>query len=355
MTVDGLTYLLLFYSILLSALSDDNTPSPKDSPGIRCDGGICVLKTTDTNFELPAELLETHIGPDIIIINLDEYHEDGFSIGLGVIAVKDTGNMDKLVSSILSKTATVKNEVYPTGRYFTKNINDSRDGTIIGIVNVPRPIPDPDTRFASLAQDPLLAGVPGGLRSELDPAVLIPSPTDGCDINKCIAIIPSADVFYFGPDPTNTACLPAITSPPPLPTLPQVEMDPSYVYVVYPGYQIFDGCRKWLWGDDTKITTSFRPDYLSTLQYVPGESPATKVLDFADLPCPPSDIAQVFDPKIPYSPILSPILLFDYRTLEGDHEDTRALCQAAAVRDPPVRARRVDHISGPNDGGDSVA
>ncbi|KAI4271469.1 MAG: hypothetical protein L6R38_006867 [Xanthoria sp. 2 TBL-2021] len=38
------------------------------------------------------------------------------------------------------------------------------------------------------------------------------------------AIDSSADVFYFGPDPTNTACLSAITSSPPLPTPPPISI-----------------------------------------------------------------------------------------------------------------------------------
>ncbi|KAI4257852.1 MAG: hypothetical protein L6R42_005426 [Xanthoria sp. 1 TBL-2021] len=225
MTTYGTIYLFLSYFAPLFVLGDDNVPISNEAPVLRCDGGICTLNTTGTNFELSAELLEKQIGPDVVIINQEEHFgKDSFKEG--VIIVAYTHDVTRVSSALLSKTAVVDFGVYHQQTGFTQNLLDSPDGTVIGVVKVARPIHDPDTRFASLAQDPLLAGIPIGLRSEVDPAALIPSPTKGCDTNRCVAIIPgqSADVFYFGPDPTNTACLSAITNPPPLPTLPQVNM-----------------------------------------------------------------------------------------------------------------------------------
>ena len=74
-------------------------------------------------------------------------------------------------------------------------------------------------------------------------------------------------------------------------------------------------------------------------------------MDFADLPCPPTHIAKVFDPSVPYHPILVPPLTFGWGYVNGT-ERVRTLCELAGIRDPPVFARRVGEISGPKDGGD---
>lgn len=73
-------------------------------------------------------------------------------------------------------------------------------------------------------------------------------------------------------------------------------------------------------------------------------------MNFADLPCPPPDIAQYLNPEVPYSPILKQ-LFRTYMNLNNSQET----CKQAAVRDPPVKAVRVDYISGPKDGGDTIA
>ncbi|KAL8992352.1 MAG: hypothetical protein Q9169_007163 [Polycauliona sp. 2 TL-2023] len=358
MTVYGLTLLLLFYFTLSFALGDGTASGRKNSPTVSCDGGICVLKTTDTDFELSVELLERHVGPDVVIVNTDEYPGDGFSIGLGVIIVTDAAGVDTLASAILRKAAVLEEGVIKIPPYFVQLIRNLEYGNMAGILRVERPTSDPDARFESLAQDSLLAGIPEGLRSVLDPEALIPTPTDGCDTNKCVAIIPSADVFYFAADPTNTACLSAITGAPPLPTVPPIDMDPSYAYVVYPGAQLFDGCRNWLGGLDITTTARFRPEQLSTLEYRPDQAPTTKVLDFADLPCPPSDVAQIYDPTIPYYPILEIPVAFGLPFMpvnESNQYDERPQCKVAAVRDPPVRARRVGRITGRKGGGGTIA
>ena len=93
---------------------------------------------------------------------------------------------------------------------------------------------------------------------------------------------------------------------------------------------------------------------LSTLGHQNDAPPATKAFDYADLPCPPSDVAQAYDPRAPYYPILvSPFgvkfnLKHDWgiNGIVGDHE-----CEVAAVIDPPVHAVRVTEITGPEDEG----
>lgn len=76
--------------------------------------------------------------------------------------------------------------------------------------------------------------------------------------------------------------------------------------------------------------------------------PATKALNYADLHCPPSDVAQMLDLRAPYSPLLAiePLIYGQW-----DREE----CKVAAVRDPPIYAKRVEKISGPKDSNDGIA
>ncbi|KAI4100197.1 MAG: hypothetical protein LQ339_005603 [Xanthoria mediterranea] len=67
-------------------------------------------------------------------------------------------------------------------------------GYDFGYLVVEPPVPDPDTLFESLARDPLLAGLPSGLRSQVDPALVLPSPTIGCQRKKCFQFIMVCDL-----------------------------------------------------------------------------------------------------------------------------------------------------------------
>ncbi|KAL9627052.1 MAG: hypothetical protein Q9204_006844 [Flavoplaca sp. TL-2023a] len=322
-----LGYAVLFYFVPMIAFGDNTTVATKNSPGVNCEYGVCVLKTTGTDFELAAEMLEKNIGPDVIIINLNETLGDIFSIGRGVVVVGDPEELARLVSAILSKTAILDPFVYTNEgnrRGFLKNIRDSRDGTVLGVVNVDRPTPDPDTRFAILAEDPVLDGIPADLRLEIDPVALIPSSTEGCDINKCNRL---NDRFR----------------------------DPSYVYVVYAGIQHFNGCRDWKRGQEHPTTASYRPEELSTLEYRAGAAPMAKTMDLADLPCPPSGVADVYKPGAPYYPILLPPFNQELGKLVDGQYTSHGWCEIAAIRDPPVHAHLVGRISGPKDGGDTFA
>lgn len=119
------------------------------------------------------------------------------------------------------------------------------------------------------------------------------------------------------------------------------------------------------------VTMSYQSASLSTLEYRPNAPPATKTLDFADLPCPPSDVAEAYNSKAPYFPVLiSPFgvefngIIYEYNgtnhTFNGLADIYRRLkfgpsqCQVAAVRDPPVHATRVPTITGPKDGDGSI-
>ena len=109
-------------------------------------------------------------------------------------------------------------------------------------------------------------------------------------------------------------------------------------------------CRNWIGGSDAPVTRSYLLERLSTLEVNKFGYPVTNSLDYADLPCPPSNVAQAFDSRIPYSPILAveedSIISFT-RSLNGSIQH----CHIADIMNPPVHAKRMGEITGPKDGG----
>lgn len=112
-------------------------------------------------------------------------------------------------------------------------------------------------------------------------------------------------------------------------------------------------CGKWISGTDIPLTLSYSSRELSTLELRSDGPPATKVLDYADLPCPPSEVADAYDSSIPYFPIL--ITGLAHQRVEGyGSQLAKSSCLVSAVRDPPVHAFHVEEISEAKDGGDSI-
>lgn len=129
--------------------------------------------------------------------------------------------------------------------------------------------------------------------------------------------------------------------------------NPSSVYVVYQPAHIFDYCGRWQGGVvGSPVTMSYPSGALSSLQYQYNAPPATKAINFVDLPCPPSEVAKAYDPGAPYFPVLKTEFGVRYNpyTTADDPRVRMTTCEIAAVRDPPVRAVRVDAITGANDG-----
>lgn len=64
-------------------------------------------------------------------------------------------------------------------------------GIHLGFMYAEPPDPDPQSLFDAWNDDSKLAGVPTGLRSEVNPAALIPTPTAGCPrLASCFLVIP---------------------------------------------------------------------------------------------------------------------------------------------------------------------
>ena len=127
--------------------------------------------------------------------------------------------------------------------------------------------------------------------------------------------------------------------------------DPSLIYVVYANLQVFNMCRDWIaGGEGPLVTMSFKPDEVSTIP--PNAPTAAAKFNFGDLPCPPSNLANYYDPKKWYDPILKS----DFNFTLG-HEKIKGQpiggvpCHVAAIRDPPTEWIRMDEFSGTDFGG----
>ena len=133
--------------------------------------------------------------------------------------------------------------------------------------------------------------------------------------------------------------------------LTDVVRDPFSVYVVYQPPQMFDECRKLLVEiDGPPVTMSYQSNMMSTLEYRSDAPPATKAMDFADLPCPPSEVAELYNSGAAYSPILVSTFGAEWNPAAGLGGVVQApICEIAAIRDPPIHAHRVEEITGPND------
>ncbi|KAL8950017.1 MAG: hypothetical protein Q9222_003926 [Ikaeria aurantiellina] len=264
---------------------------------------------------------------------------------------------------------------------FGQDIVESRNGDNLGFLLVDRPLSGPDSLAEIFASGRLLAGVPTGLRSLVNP---VPSSTKGCEATKCIAIIPvstkvttsSYDSLRFeslqmfsilaqrqqilavslvwlvyggrqllhGP---RSPCMRELCKY--FPTISRADLcrSPASLYIVYQPVQIFDMCGGGGSANGPARTFEINPTGLHTLEYRENAPPATKVLDLADLPCPPSHIADTIDPGAPYSPLIEalnqPFVFIESHPVE--------LCLVGPVGDPPVYGVRVGDITGPNDGG----
>lgn len=133
--------------------------------------------------------------------------------------------------------------------------------------------------------------------------------------------------------------------------------DPSYVYIVYNGSEMFNYCREWIsgpGGDEPPKTISLKSDQIRTLEYRTDGPPATKAMNFGDLPCPPSDVAHMYKQSDPYFPILAPWYAVANQQFFLNQQISNDNCVVAAIRDPPVRAIRVDHVTGPKGGGGGI-
>lgn len=137
--------------------------------------------------------MQEYLGPNVTI-TYGAFNGDSFP---GHILLDKPESLPKLPSAILDLIITrlINRGASSSGteKHFGRAIRDSNDGTAFGVLYVNRPTPDPDTRFASLTNEPLLAAIPTGLRPAVDPASLIPlpTPTGGCvGGGRCVVIFP---------------------------------------------------------------------------------------------------------------------------------------------------------------------
>ncbi|KAL8834985.1 MAG: hypothetical protein Q9170_003506 [Blastenia crenularia] len=119
------------------------------------------------------------------------------------------------------------------------------------------------------------------------------------DSNKCFILYPYVEVYYPPATTSNTDCLNDVVGMPKATQPPGLEPQPGSAYVVVP--ELSAGNAHTLITKYTSLTFTFGPGELSTIQ---GPANLTKVFNFADLPCPPPDVAS--DVKWFYNPEVNP-------------------------------------------------
>lgn len=145
------------------------------------------------------EPLTRYIPPGANITDL--VHQENSPALVGNIVVNDASAILYLDTAVLQATMFPRPSDDQFIRFiFNKSVVDyggswgymARDQPSLGYMYMKRPVPDPQSVLKDLAQDPFLAGVPTNLRSEVNPASLIPSSTEGCAAfpTKCVLVIP---------------------------------------------------------------------------------------------------------------------------------------------------------------------
>ena len=177
-------------------VSYNSTGSVSLPPGrlfTRCDGfGFCEKDDHGVFF---GETMAQHLFPHAIYIDPTGFgwlHPDSDPatqtppvslLQIGDIVAFSDEYKQRLSSAILATS------IYKwTEELFLQEICEPGGGQYtrtLGYLVVERPFPDENMIFTQLAQEPLLAGIATGLRSEVDPSSLIPSPTSGCAHDEC--------------------------------------------------------------------------------------------------------------------------------------------------------------------------
>ncbi|KAL8719426.1 MAG: hypothetical protein Q9225_003569 [Loekoesia sp. 1 TL-2023] len=129
------------------------------------------------------------------------------------------------------------------------------------------------------------------------------------DCHQCFIIFKFVSVYFPPATSSNTDCL-TDGAEMPAPSLPPgLQPKPGSAYVVIPELSAGNACTQI--ANFTSLTFSFGPGELSTIQ---GPANITKEFNFADLPCPPPDIASdvrwfynpAVNPTQTYAPVVAP-------------------------------------------------
>ena len=182
MTVHYMIYLFLSHMVSLPIMCYNPVPPRPGPPFLQCFSDLCWTDYKASG-SMVGEPLAGYITPDTNITIVDS--SDSPSASTGDIVLYNADHIPRLESAVLGTT------ILPRFDDFKRYITDT-DGVDIGYMLMERPVPDPDTIFKDLSQDSLLAGIPAGLRSEVNPASLVPSPTEGCtkSTSTCVLVIP---------------------------------------------------------------------------------------------------------------------------------------------------------------------
>lgn len=136
----------------------------------------------------------------------------------------------------------------------------------------------------------------------------VPSEHPSC--SQCSIFFESVSVFYWPAKSSNTDCLTLLTNFASPTSLPGLSPEFPSVYVVFPAVSAGNPCTQ-VGKIYTSVIIKFAPEALSTLE---GQSEVPKSFNFADIPCPPPDVASndaffynpQFNPGRQYAPRLAP-------------------------------------------------
>ena len=110
-------------------------------------------------------------------------------VNVGDIVIPSPADGARVAAATLDVRTYRKNRLNTGIKVYYRIIKDAK-GDYVGYQVINTPVPDPETRFASLAADSLLAGVPTGLRSIVDVENVIPAGGTQCGAKECVIIFP---------------------------------------------------------------------------------------------------------------------------------------------------------------------
>lgn len=178
--------LTLWYLSHLSVLCHIAVADQTGPPFYHCIPAMCWNDVNGSG-TIANEPLTDHITPDTNFLIMTRNDSRARNGDIFLISEEDRPR----VSSYVLGTTAIRDQGDVFSRYVKDPHHDPNNDTVNGYMQSESPFPDPDTSFRSLEQDPLLVGLPEGLRSAVDPASQLPPSNESCGPmpNKCLVAV----------------------------------------------------------------------------------------------------------------------------------------------------------------------
>lgn len=137
------------------------------------------------------EPLTRHVSPSAAVV-LAPVADQILNASIGDVLIYDSDDSSRLSNATIETNwiSQIDFQLSSQGHQGSYGTIIWADDDIIGYLIVDPPMPDPSTRFRSLALDPLMSGVPSAFRSLVNLSSLISQPADDCLGVKSIEIYP---------------------------------------------------------------------------------------------------------------------------------------------------------------------